>query len=356
MIKLYKKDHKGNVRVWKIWEDGEQIFIHHGLLHGNMIEEILDVEARGNKTVEEQIEVRIDARINGKLNNGYVRNINKVESSGKNQLGLERQMKAVLLRDGDTPDVCYDQFSFVQRKYNGHRCSITKIDGSVLAYSSGGKAITSISHILNSIEIHEGQKLDGELYIHGLSLQKISSLVRKKEVQCPDVKFVCFDQILSLAFYYRYIGIPKQKSSNIIIAETIHVNNFEEVKMLFHKFKAEKYEGAMLRHGGLGYEAGKRSKSIYKIKKLDGIGYYDEEFKVIRILESVEGWARLECITNKGEKFKVSAPGNHYEKTEVLKNRKNYIGKHVMVEFPEWTDDGKPSQPVAIMWRNKKEE
>ena len=311
------------------------------------------------------ISLKINSRINKKKDGGYVENINDISSVIKNQLGFEKQMKAVLLKDGQIPTVRigkrivpieYDRNTFAQRKYNGHRCTITRNDSLVTAYSSGGKPITSIAHILAEIRIKEGQKLDGELYIHGLSLQKISSKVRKQGITDTDLTLVLFDSISKKPFRERFIDIPEQEEGHIVFAETINVKDFEHVKKLFFKWRAEGYEGAMLRHGTIGYEAGIRSKSIFKIKKLEGEGYYDDEFKVVRVLKSAEGWARLVCECENGLTFKVSAPGNHYEKREIFTNKENYIGKYVKVEYPELTDSYIPSQPVAIMFRDKENE
>lgn len=357
---------RGETRVWEIVTGRFSLDISHGVLNGeHQHERHLVNEGKAGRTIEEQILLQANSKINKKKNGGYVEDIKDISSTLKNQLGHEKQMKAVLLKDGELPTkkigrekvpIDYDENTFAQRKYNGHRCTVTRNKSIVTAYSSGGKPITSINHILKTILIKEGQKIDGELYIHGLSLQKISSKVRKKNVQAPDLKFVVFDSIADRPFRKRCSAIPEQYSENIVLAETINVKDFEQVKKLFFQFRAEKYEGAMLRHGTTGYEAGRRSKSIFKIKKLDGEGYYDEEFKVVRILKSVEGWARLVCTTEEGKEFKVSAPGNHYEKTEILVNKEKYIGKYVKVEYPELTDSNIPSQPVAIMFRDKENE
>jgi len=356
-VKLYKKDAKGATRVWEIYQTGDDEFQwEHGTLNGEMQFECKQIEAKAGRTDQEQIDLEMNSKIEKRKDSGYVEDIDKISSVLKNQLGFEKQMKAKLLKDGDVPNIVYGGYSHMQRKLNGHRCTVVRQNGTVMAYSTGGKLILSIEHILSSINISEGQKIDGELYIHGLSLQKISSMVRKQKEQSPDLIFMMFDQILDLPFIDRFNSIPNGRSNCCILCETIQVKDFDHVKRLFIQFRREKYEGGILRHGKLGYKFGKNANRMYKIKKLDGEGYYDEEFEVIRILSSVEGWARLVCLTGKGAQFKVSCHGNHYEKREVLENKENYIGKFVKIEFPEYTDAGIPSQPVAIMWRNKDEE
>ena len=107
------------------------------------------------------------------------------------------------------------------------------------------------------------------------------------------------------------------------------------------------YEGLILRQGEFGYEAGKRSASLIKVKQ-----WLDEEFRVIEIYPSKDGWAVLLCITDKGRIFRVSAPGTMQEKTKVLLETYKYIGEWVNVEFYDWTNDGIPFHPVARYWRS----
>jgi len=105
------------------------------------------------------------------------------------------------------------------------------------------------------------------------------------------------------------------------------------------------YEGLILRDLKMPYEVGKRSKGLIKVKQ-----FMDAEFKVVDILPSAEGWARLVCELP-GDTFKVSAPGTIYQKTEVLKRKDEFIGEFVTVTFANYTIDGKPFHPVAERWR-----
>lgn len=81
----------------------------------------------------------------------------------------------------------------------------------------------------------------------------------------------------------------------------------------------------------------------------------DEEFPVIDIKPSIDDWAILVCETESGRLFSCSAPGSILDKKETLKNKENYIGKQVNVEFVGWTKDKVPSQPIAMYWRDKDE-
>lgn len=353
---LYRSDNKGALRFWSIEAAEFELIFEFGQVGGEIQEqtEFVD-EGLGGRTREEQLMLRYKSRLNKKRDKGYTEDREKAASGVVvNSLGFKRQSKAKLLKDGDTPSCFWGEDTWAQRKYNGHRCTFHKSDGDVFAFSSGGKLITSVDHICDEIEINEGQYLDGELYIHGLSLQKIGSKVRKKNKTDTDIKFVMFDQMTDDRFIDRYNGLPEQHSKHIIISDTINVTSWEQVKKLFFQFRAEKYEGLILRHGTTGYGYNQDRKGMYKIKKLQGEGYYDDEFKVVDIVSSTEGWAILVC-ESVGGLFKVSAHGTTQQKTKILHEKEKHIGRMVKVEYPELTDSGKPSQPIAIDWRESHE-
>jgi phosphohistidine swiveling domain-containing protein len=100
------------------------------------------------------------------------------------------------------------------------------------------------------------------------------------------------------------------------------------------------YEGLMLRVPDSLYLDGRRHKdAIMKVKRnIDKSFVLDDEFLVVGISASVDGWAILTCETDAGNMFNVSAPGTHQQKEYVYKNRDKYIGRHIRVEFFEYTE------------------
>jgi ATP-dependent DNA ligase len=111
------------------------------------------------------------------------------------------------------------------------------------------------------------------------------------------------------------------------------------------------YEGLILRRDGYAYEDGKRSRGLVKIKQWE-----DDEYKVIDIIASRDGYGVLVCEMKNKIRFRVTAPGDFAEKEYVLINKLNYIGKFVNVQYAELTENGKPFHPIATMWRNKGDE
>jgi ATP-dependent DNA ligase len=240
---------------------------------------------------------------------------------------------------------------FVQYKYNGHRCLITNDGEQNIAYSRNGKEIKTINHILDGLNLDKGQTLDGELYIHGKKLQNIGSLVKKIQPDNKYLNYIVYDTITPDPYEKRLDRLIKaQFNAGITVAPTRYGDTIKSMAEELTRAILDGYEGLMLRANDTGYQAGKRSKSLIKVKQA-----LDSEFIVIDVIPSVDGWGILECLVDiRSEKtFRVSAPGTIQDKTNILINKYKYIGSFVNVEFFEWTNDGKPFHPVAMFFREE---
>lgn len=351
---LYKQDNKGVIRVWKIWSDSDNIIMSFGVLGGSMQEKIEHVpEGKAGRSILEQIKSRINSRISGQIDKGYVPDISKARlSKPVNVLGLPLPMLAQRYDKVNNVDL---EHSFMQHKYNGHRCLITKRKGRIIAYSRNGRIISSISHITDNLSsfLSEEETIDGELYCHNTPLQDISSWVKREQENTRKLKYIVYDCIMPVPFKERldrifdgFIGFK-----NIVVAPTRYSNTIKSIKDELSKSINDGYEGLIIRQGHHGYEDGKRSRSLIKVKKC-----FDEEFEIVDILESVDGWAILECETKEGRIFRVSAPGTIEDKKEVLYNAESYIGEFVNIEYFELTKNGTPFHPVARSFRNISDE
>lgn len=357
MIKLYKIDNNGKVRVWAIDHHRAQIQIEHGLLKGaKQIEtEVVAVNQSG-RTLAEQIQSRIESRVNKQLDKGYKHSIEEAKSSlGQNAYGLLRPMLAH--KFGDVKNIDYSNM-WVQSKFNGHRCLITVTENGLVAYSRNGKPIDTIPHILAKLQHLElGTTLDGELYVHGVPLQILGSWIRKRQLESAALRFVCYDVILPVAYAKRFdfIGNRLYGLDNVDVAPSELYVPGRSINDMMHARIADGYEGLILRHGTTGYEVGKRSQSLVKVKQC-----LDAEFYIVNVHQSSDGWAIFECqcepnvgLSRAQNTFRVSAPGTMQEKHDAWANRSNLVGKMLTVEFFEWTNDRKPFHPVAIGVRDE---
>jgi hypothetical protein len=310
--------------------------------------------------LEEQIKSRIDSRVNKKIDSGHVRSIEEAkENKRTNALGYKRPSKCV---PWNTAKKSFPYtHTYVQSKLDGHHCNIVNDDGTYIAYSSNGKIIDTIPEILSSIEIPNGRTIEGELYHHGTILQTISSWVKRRQESTKLLKFIVYEIDLPVCYSDRLTALNrlKIKDKNYVeIHETeLVVGKFEMLPLIKREVELG-YEGLVVRPIGFPHMDGRRTKGSVKVKPIHFKGEFaiDDEFLIVDILSSKDGWARLKCDNGKGKTFFVSAPGTIEEKTEVLRNKEKYIHKHVEVEFAGWTKSKIPQHPVALRFREKHEE
>lgn len=352
MTTLYKMDGTNKIRVWKIttYED-EGYEVCHGVLGGEMQYKFTDVfEGKANRTIDEQIELEVNALIKKKKDKGYVDSIARAKEGVTNALGLPLPMLGKPLKD---VKLDYEEEYFIQYKYNGHRCLVTKRDGEIIAYSKSGKRIDTIHHILVKLDwLPEGVTLDGELYAHGVTINKITSWVRRFQEDSAKLTYVVYDIVdprMPYAARFAALQLYLEPIGRCLWARTERKFLADNVLSGLLKSALDKgYEGLMLRPAYSVYESGKRSKNLIKVKQ-----WITEEFPVVGIKASEkDGWGILTCQVKEGLTFDVSAPGTHWDKFAVVKDPDQYIGRLVQVQFAEYTPYGVPFHPVATYWRD----
>lgn len=352
MITLYKK-HATSIGIWTIESEGNILRIEHATaLDGAKVCHTEKVEVnQSGRSLEEQIELRIKSRVNRMKDRGYKTSIEAAKrSSNTNQLGLVRPM---LAKSIDKVKIKSTENAVLQLKLDGHRCMITKLGGSVTAYSRQGKVIDSIDRILKIMDLHlpEGCTVDGELYIHGLPLQTIGSYIKRKQSGTDKLVFMMYDIVSDQSYTDRHAELMSifggHQYDNIgVLGYTPYRDEAHMMERLSHVI-SKGYEGLMLKLDNAPYKEGARSSHLLKVKK-----FMDQEFTVKSIATSPDGWGICTCdVSDEGLQFDVLAPGTHNEKRVVADNPDKYIGKKLTVQFANFTLDGKPFQPVALRWR-----
>lgn len=346
---LYAKDAKGDIRVWSIIPSTMGYVVEYGKLNGAMQQKKESIfEGKQNRTREEQINLQMNSAIKRQRDKGYVDSIEEAEKGLTNSLGLFKPMLAQKVED----NVIDFSTAYIQRKYDGNRCIIGNDGSGIKAYSRGSQFITSIGHILDSLNLEPGTFIDGELYCHGVRLQTIASWIKREQPETKKLKFHAYDIISPKMFRDRNADLTILLANcDVRYVERVPTHPLKdaaELRSYFNWFRAEGYEGAIVRHTTAGYEDGKRSKSLLKVKE-----WHDAEFKVLDIIPSKDGWARLVCRINKDKTFTVTCHGDHAHKIHVMQNKDDYIGRLVTVEYAYLTADGIPFHPVAKCWREE---
>ena len=339
-----------NINIWEIWSQGGTITFKSRQKESDspLVHTEIVPCGKAGRSLAVQVKSRVDARVSGKLDGGYVYKREDVKSELTNTMGFYRPMLASKYRDVQKKldlNKCY-----VQQKFDGHRMLTNCYGQEYTPYTRAGKPIKTVEHIMNQLNMSDDLDLDGEMYVHGQSLQTIASWVKRKQPNSDRLVYMIYDCILEGASYHErleYLKAHIKNSPNIMLSPTFHMKRDNINLSLAHKkVIADGYEGLILREQSGLYEIGRRSKYLIKVKALE-----DKEFKVVDVVPSREGWAILICEIQPGKTFRLSAPGTMPEKYHVIKNKEVFIGKWVTAEYPCWTADGKPFHAVALRWR-----
>lgn len=348
MITLYRKNALG-IGVWSIWTDGATLHISHSsTLDGSPVHhsETVDRGCQG-RSIEEQIQSRVRSRISKQRDKGYVESIDEAAKGAFNQLGLLPPMLAQVYK----PGMEAGRSAWIQRKLNGLRCLVTRQDGELIAYTRRGKPINSIDEILAEADkfVAEGDTIDGELYVHGVSLQTLNSWVKRRQANTGRLLFAMYDQVSPANFSDRHDElIDKVKDRDLKRCVVLPKYKFESNDMrqqTFDDARSKGFEGLMIRLDGFCYESNKRSASLLKDKAV-----FDTEVIVKDIVLSDKGNPVCVCDYN-GKEFRTSPPGSQAERMAAYTSKSKYIGTRLTIEYREITDDAIPFHAVGVNWR-----
>lgn len=115
------------------------------------------------------------------------------------------------------------------------------------------------------------------------------------------------------------------------------------------KYVNEGFEGACITDPEKPYKPGSRGNQLIKIKK-----YKSEDFKVIGYELGLRGSEDMTfiCELEDGRTFKAMPVGDRETKAEYVENFENkYLGHKVECTFFNYSDEGKPTQPRARIFR-----
>jgi DNA ligase-1 len=356
---IYKKTKTGATQEWTIEVVDNKYRTHSGQVGGAITTNEWTVvygknTGKANGTTDsEQALKEAEAKRTKKLESGYFEDVNNID--------IKQYFEPMLAAKWEDYKDKIQYPIYSQAKLDGIRCILTK-DG---MFSRNGKPIISAPHIFDSVkplfETNPDLVFDGELYADKFAndFNKIVSLVKKTKPTADDLK-----ESKELIEYHIY-DLPSSDKNFIQraydlatlfetrselhphcrIVETYKVPSEDVVTELYEKYVEEGYEGQMLRLDGK-YE-NKRSKNLLKHKS-----FVDEEYTILDICEGegnrtgTAGYMVFE--TAEGKPFKSNVKGTWEETAEMLKNKKQLIGKQATIKYFNLTPDGIPRFPFVI--------
>lgn len=364
---LYGKSTLGKIKVWKAEviqhsEEESIIRIEHGYSDGKKQEDTRSITSgknigKANETTPYQqacSEARSD--FNKKRDEGYAE---KVEDIKDESFGFFLPMLAHKWADHK------DKIKYkaaLQNKLDGFRCLSKKEDGVVYLWSRKGKALDIPSEIKEELSkiLSEGESLDGELYHHGWTFQRIGSAIKKRNEDTPNLHYYIYDapsatKTFKERFLDKFSPESRDLTSNIlfvdgatriVICPTKLISSADEALLGQAEAIEAGYEGAMIRNLDGLYSFKYRSSSLLKIKTFD-----DAEFQIIGGKEGQgreTGMVIFKCKMDSGLEFDVRPRGTQEERSEMWKNLNSYIGKPLTVRYQGLTDEGRPRFPVGL--------
>jgi ATP-dependent DNA ligase len=205
--------------------------------------------------------------------------------------------------------------------------------------------------------------LDGEIYIHGMSLQNIISLVKRPQEASLKLTYNMYDiastareepwrersnNLDSWFEWARSEGLPQ--SVKKVVSRP--ASSMEELKVAHDYYVEEGYEGAIIRLPSGVYRFGYRSSELLKMKEFD-----DMEFELVSWDVGKGKFANVpifRCrVPFNGKLFDVTPRGTEAVRQELLAQAKSMMGKKYTVRYFGLTDEGVPRFPVGIGVREK---
>ena len=252
---------------------------------------------------------------------------------------------------------------YVQPKFDGFRM-LKEADGTE-AWTRGGKLHVQecVKHLMWRGEFMADGELilppfvvDGKQKFH--PLQHTAAAAKKFRADTSPTLLYCVYDIVApdKPFSERYEILQEMAldaPDQVVVVETILVQNEEELFEAHSHFVAEGYEGTIIRSGDGGYEIGHRSNTLLKLKN-----FFDGEYKIVGAKEgkgSFEGKCCFICVTDEGKEFSVNPEGTMEYRAHLWETRVEHIGKWLTVRYYSVTDDGKPSHATGIDFREEGE-
>lgn len=357
--KLYKRDSKGQIRVW--WAETATDGINwawrtnSGVQGGKIVQSgwkhvsQKNVGKSNETSLQDQAKAEMNAEFDKKADRGYFRGVGDVDRSSKFK---------PMLASGYEDHVFDFKFNsyFSQPKLDGIRC-IANADG---LWTRAGKQIVSCPHIFQYLQPYfEGDPdlvLDGELYNHDLKddFNKITSLVRKTKPKQKDI-----DECANLVQYHVYDCYQPNTlfgdrfmflydhgfTGPVKYVETQTLDCAEKIDYYYGQYLQRGYEGQIIRVNRE-YQ-NKRSKYLIKRKE-----FFSGEFNVDSVEEGRGNWAgyvkRFVLTLPDGRTFGAGVRGTQQAMKQLFEAEHKPTWATVRYFTP--TPDGIPRFPVVVDW------
>lgn len=366
MIKtLYGLDKKGGFKVWTIEVIPNTltatIKITHGKEGGKMTEKLEEIfqGKQGRNTFEQGVS-EAEGRIKKQMDKNY-----RETKEELTDIPVLAMLAADYRKQGHR--VVFPCYGSV--KYDGVR-ALAKCKGGVITLESRTGQPYDVPHILDALKPHmqDGDIWDGEIYLHGQTLQDITSAVKRTDTQGevdkafkkyefavgdmkiqqayselaeaqliheirPKLEFHLFDVVSDKEFVQRAEDLASLIGISIVspfikITQYLYIEDAAAIKQVHDDAVNAGYEGLMLRNFTGLYESGKRSADLQKYKE-----FLDEEFLITGAHLDKQGHIVFELKNNVNDETFDCVLGSLTWRQKAAGEMELYIGGHMTVQF-----------------------
>jgi DNA ligase-1 len=378
---LFKTSINKALMVWWVGYniDTEELFMKHGMVttpSGNpgkirVVKEKV-IKNMSNRTVYEQAILEAKSRYTKKYRN------ERYSIPGETRQFNLSPMLAKIWEPSKTK-LTYPVA--IQPKFDGFRCLCNKDD--TIVYRSRNDIVWPNLNSVFDPEMNifftylpKGIELDGEMYYHGLTFEKISSLIKNQKVKNPLLDkliyyifdFFGFGEFEDLPYEKRWAILESAKRQyredghstlHFKIVSTFLADNKEDIIKAHDVFVKQGYEGIIIRKLANKNPTPKQLKeSRYIHGRANNLLKYklfqDAEGVIVGVKEG-EGTEKGAVIftveTNNGSKVDMRPMGTIKERQEWFKNPSLVIGKTVTYRYQEISDKGIPRFPRVVGFR-----
>ena len=377
---LYQRDSKGKVRTWRVSTEGHTIIVEHGILGGKIQRKLTPAKPKNvgkanATTAEEQAILEAKSKWTAQVErDDYAEDVE--------QAGL--QTRPMLANDYHKVGhrVQWDLGTVDQPKLDGlrlaagyrwndrrHEFEMLTRKGETHNVSHLVKPAAELLTVANELAKNLGcgvedpfVAVDGEVYLHGKTLQWITSRSKKYyKGETEQLEYHVFDlvtrepiqfwaryEVLKLAFHkLQAMGVQ----ANLVLVPCMDVFNEDELLLHHGGYVEAGYEGAILRHKAGHYKmgtGGTRSADLFKYKVFE-----EEECLITGIWEDDNGNAMWTCRRKPTLDFganvvvDVTPKRSHPERKQMLLEPEKWVGQWVTVRYQAVTEKGSLQFPTG---------
>jgi len=358
---LYRRTSTGAIQQWKVWVEGSEIFTEYGQVDG--VKQVTSKlatstnEGRSNaRTPEQQAIFEAEAMYVKRSDLKYSTSIESAQEANPILPMLAHNF------EDHKHKINWNAGVLVQPKLDGNRClAYRSEDNQIVMTTRQGKLWTTLPHIVKALEevipVGSTDVLDGELYLHGVTFQSVTRLIKKQRPESVNIQYCVYDVISDEAVtqeernVYLTTMFAMLQDNPIVKDVVVNVPTYwakseQDVYDYQKDFVKIGYEGAIVRIPRALYKMNGRSNELLKVKSFD-----ESEFEIVGYKEGVgrfEGCVIWRCKTADGKEFDCVPKGTLEDKMEWYENADSYIGKMLSVKYFGVSEGEIPRFPVGL--------